>query len=79
VIVRPEHYHLWLDPEVRDPTALEPFPAKEMRAIPVSTRVNGPKNNDVDLIEPDVSPTRNSLVRCDSQQMSYDGSRAGAD
>jgi putative SOS response-associated peptidase YedK len=55
VIVRPEHYGLWLDPDVRDPQALgemlASFPAEEMRAIPVSTRVNSSKNNDAELIE----------------------------
>lgn len=55
-IVRPEHYKLWMDPTVKDPAALtavyEPFPAEEMRAWPVSTRVNSPKNNDETLLEP---------------------------
>lgn len=55
MIVRPEHYGLWMDPAVRDPDALravyEPFPAEEMRAYPVSTRVNRPANNDAALLE----------------------------
>jgi putative SOS response-associated peptidase YedK len=59
--MRPEHYKLWLDADVRDPRALaevlEPFPAEEMRAIPVSTRVNSSKNNDPELLEPAVSVT----------------------
>jgi putative SOS response-associated peptidase YedK len=56
VIVRPEHYDLWMDPNVTDPTKLapiyDPFPAEEMRAWPVSPRVNTPKNNDERLLEP---------------------------
>lgn len=60
VIVRPEHYDLWMDPNVRDPAALSavyaPFPAREMRAWPVSTRVNTPKNNDETLLEPVGAP-----------------------
>jgi putative SOS response-associated peptidase YedK len=56
VIVRPEHYELWMDQDVKDPAVLapvsEPFPAEEMRAWPVSPRVNTPKNNDETLLEP---------------------------
>lgn len=56
VIVRPEHYALWMDASVRDPDALravyEPFPAEQMRAYPVSSRVNRPANNDAALLEP---------------------------
>ena len=55
VIVRPEHYELWMA-KVRDPGALasvyEPFLAEEMRAYAVSTRVNRPVNNDEALLEP---------------------------
>lgn len=55
VIVRPEHYELWMDPAVRDPAALtavyEAYPAEEMRAWPVSTRVNTPQNNDAALLD----------------------------
>ena len=61
VIVRPEHYELWMDQDVKDPAVLapvyEPFPAEEMRAWPVSPRVNTPKNNDATLLEP-VPPAR---------------------
>jgi len=31
---------------------LVPFPAEAMRAWPISSRVNSPKNNDQDLITP---------------------------
>jgi putative SOS response-associated peptidase YedK len=55
VIVRPEHYALWLDPRHEDfselTPVLEPYPAERMVAVPVSTRVNSPKNNDAACIE----------------------------
>lgn len=55
VIVRPEHYALWLDPTVTDKEKLvgllEPYASGEMAAYPVSTRVNSPKNEGPELIE----------------------------
>jgi putative SOS response-associated peptidase YedK len=55
VIVRPEHFGLWLDPGTTDAAALtpvlEPFPGSEMDAFPVGTRVNSPRNDDMGLIE----------------------------
>ena len=50
-------YARWLD--VSQPAAgdlLRPYPAGAMKAYPVSTRVNVPKNDDATLIEP-VEPT----------------------
>jgi putative SOS response-associated peptidase YedK len=56
VIVRPEHYAGWLDPTLSDPRALAPmleqFPAEEMRAYPVSKRVNSARNEGADLVQP---------------------------
>ncbi len=56
VIVPPEHWDTWLDPEIDDPAALEelllPYPAEKMRAHPVSTHVNKPANDDPTCIEP---------------------------
>ena len=56
VIIAPEDYDRWLDPELIDPTEIEkmlaPFPAEEMRAYPVSMRVNDANNEGPDLIEP---------------------------
>jgi len=56
VIIRPEHYPSWLDPEQNDRDdilpMLEAFPAEEMRAYPVSTRVNNARNEGADLIVP---------------------------
>jgi putative SOS response-associated peptidase YedK len=55
VIVRPGLYELWLDTGTTDASALspvlEPFPAAEMEAYPVGTRVNSPRNDDAELIE----------------------------
>ena len=56
VIIPPEHYGFWLDPEVQDATELEkllqPFPVDEMTAYPVSTLVNSPKNDVPECVEP---------------------------
>jgi putative SOS response-associated peptidase YedK len=55
VIVAPEDYAAWLDPSIDDAVAiaamLSPFPAEQMRAYPVSARVNNVKNDGPDLIE----------------------------
>ena len=55
VILQERDYDAWLDP-ANDAVAslqplLQPFPAEEMRAYPVSTRVNNARNNDPGLIE----------------------------
>lgn len=54
VILSPEHYATWMDPESADPVRLKPllapYPSELMEAYPVSTRVNSPKNNHADLI-----------------------------
>lgn len=56
VILRPEDYDLWLDPELqqREPLLplLTPFPSDEMKMELVSTRVNSVKNDDLACIEP---------------------------
>ena len=56
VIIPPEQYDLWLDPEVQDVTQLErllqPFPSEEMTAYPVSTLVNSPKNDLAECVVP---------------------------
>lgn len=56
VILPPERYDLWLDPEVEDTSMLEPllapYPAREMAAHPVSTRVNNPRNDEPACVEP---------------------------
>jgi len=49
VILEPDDYDLWLDPELQDRARLEPllraFPAEQMMAVPVSTLVNSPRND----------------------------------
>lgn len=55
VILAPEAYALWLDPSVREPGPLEgllvPFPAEQMKKVPVGDRVGDPKNEGPELIE----------------------------
>lgn len=55
VIVRPEHYDLWLDPKRERPEelapALEPFPSGAMEAHRVGRRVNSIANNDPSLLD----------------------------
>jgi putative SOS response-associated peptidase YedK len=50
VILDPDGYDLWLDPEMRDVTAaselLKPFDARTMRCYPVSTRINHVAHDD---------------------------------
>ncbi len=49
-------YGLWLDPQEQDRerllALLQPYPASEMEAVPVSRRVNHPRNDDPDLVQP---------------------------
>jgi len=56
VIVAPENYSRWLDPELQDPAQivklLAPLPSGEMRAYPIATRVNNVKNEGPELIQP---------------------------
>jgi putative SOS response-associated peptidase YedK len=56
VILPASAYGLWLDPAVRDAEPLQelltPYPAAEMIAYPVSTRVNSPTNDTSECIAP---------------------------
>ena len=56
VIIARADYTRWLDPTLSDPgeigTLLVPYPADEMRAYPVSTRVNNAKNEGAELMQP---------------------------
>lgn len=56
IIVPPDLYDLWLDPAIETPEklapVLQPFPAENMQAMRVSTRVNSPANDDSGLVEP---------------------------
>ncbi len=55
VILKPEHYQLWMDPEVQQPEQLQPllspYPSEEMVAFPVSSKVNSPVNNSPELVK----------------------------
>lgn len=56
VILPRESYGLWLDPEFKGKeellSMLMPYPAEDMVAIPVSTLVNSPKNEDPCCVNP---------------------------
>jgi putative SOS response-associated peptidase YedK len=56
VIVQPDKYDLWLDPEVEDFEAiraiLQPYDASQMRHYPVSPRVNSVQNEDAECASP---------------------------
>lgn len=56
VILQPQDYSLWLDPQVQTPEPLQqllhPYPSEAMMAYPVSTVVNSPKHNSPDCIKP---------------------------
>lgn len=60
VILRPEDYGRWMDPENEKPAAvtdlLRPYPPEEMAARPVGRRVNSPRNDDPKCLEPEVPP-----------------------
>ncbi len=56
VILAPNDYNLWLDPQEQKPEALQqllrPYPAKAMTSYPVSTLVNKPQHNTPECIMP---------------------------
>lgn len=56
VILPRKVYALWLDPQAQDTEKLQkllvPYPAKEMRAYPVSLLVNNPKNENAKCAAP---------------------------
>lgn len=56
VILAPEDYEEWLDPQFPDKekllALLRPFPEDRLVAIPVSTLVNSPRNEEAACIEP---------------------------
>jgi putative SOS response-associated peptidase YedK len=51
-IFRPEDYSRWLALDPARPSLLQPFPSEPMEIWPITTRVNSPKNDDADLLEP---------------------------
>jgi putative SOS response-associated peptidase YedK len=56
VIVKPEHYERWLDPQNENVEELArllvPYRSDEMQAYPVSTKVNNPQFDDPSCIQP---------------------------
>lgn len=56
VILPPEYYEPWLDPDLREPDQLlpllAPYSTNDMEAYPVSRRVNSPSNDGPGCIEP---------------------------
>lgn len=56
VILNPENYNAWLDPENHDTTGLKAllkaYPASSMMAYPVSRRMNDPSHDEADCIQP---------------------------
>jgi putative SOS response-associated peptidase YedK len=56
VILPRKNYQVWLDPEVQDTEKLQKllvqYPAKEMRAYPVSLLVNNPKVDNANCVAP---------------------------
>ncbi|HEY8521001.1 MAG TPA: SOS response-associated peptidase [Gammaproteobacteria bacterium] len=54
LVLDPAHYAAWLDPRTENARALlRPFDPTRMAAYPVSTRVNDPKNDDPQVLEPE--------------------------
>ncbi|MBU8918720.1 SOS response-associated peptidase [Neobacillus sp. 114] len=55
VILKPEDEHTWLDPSITNTNFLKqflvPFNKNQMEAYEVSSLVNSPKNNSIDLIQ----------------------------
>jgi putative SOS response-associated peptidase YedK len=56
VILDPGNYDLWLDPGMRDASAvsdlLEPYDPRRMRCFPISTRINHVSNDDEECCAP---------------------------
>ena len=56
VILHPADYDRWLDPQLQDVLSLQPllkpYPPEELEMHAVSDKVNSPRNNSPDLIEP---------------------------
>jgi putative SOS response-associated peptidase YedK len=57
VILDPADYERWLDPSMPGAEELlRPCPAEWLGAVPVSTRVNSPANDDESIIQPEGEP-----------------------
>jgi putative SOS response-associated peptidase YedK len=53
VILDPAEYDAWLDPARGGTELLRPCPDAWLEAVPVSTRVNSPRNDDATIIQPE--------------------------
>ncbi|NHJ84446.1 MAG: SOS response-associated peptidase [Asgard group archaeon] len=55
VIIPPKNFDIWLNPEIDDDNTLKPmlkpYDGEKMKAYPVSTYVNSPKNKGIQCIE----------------------------
>jgi putative SOS response-associated peptidase YedK len=56
VILDPADYGAWLDPARGGAELLRSCPEEWLEAVPVSTRVNSPRNDDPDIIQPEGEP-----------------------
>jgi putative SOS response-associated peptidase YedK len=56
VILAPDDWGVWLEPDAKDAQALQnllkPYPTEDMTAWPVSTKVNNPRHESVECLEP---------------------------
>lgn len=56
VIVTPDKYEIWLDPDVNDfdaiPDILKPYDTDQMRRYPVSTKLNNSQNEGAETAAP---------------------------
>jgi len=54
VILHPSNWNLWLGaaPPAAAQELLRPYPAREMKAYPISTRVNSPDYDDPAILKP---------------------------
>jgi putative SOS response-associated peptidase YedK len=54
VVLDPADYEAWLDPgDPRGADLLRPCPVEWLEAVPVSSRVNSPRNDDESIIQPE--------------------------
>jgi putative SOS response-associated peptidase YedK len=74
VVIPPESFAVWLDPEIHDPgklaRLLRPFHPDEMTAYPVSTLVNSVRNDLATCIEPVEIPAPEKQTRLFSPESS---------
>jgi putative SOS response-associated peptidase YedK len=57
VILDPADYERWLDPSISGgEELLRPCPTEWLEAMPVSTRVNSPANDDESIVQPEGEP-----------------------